>query len=215
MESPEITIIDYGLGNLLSVSRGFEHCGAKVRITSDPKKILNSSRLILPGVGAFPNAMALLEKYNLIETLKEYGKSGKPLLAICLGMQLLMDESEEFTRTVGLGLIPGRVVSIPSKDSLGATTKIPHIGWSPLRPSNLEERWSNTLLKDNDAGDSVYFVHSFQVLPEDPAHEIAYTKYGEHRISSVISKDSIVGCQFHPEKSGLTGLKIMYRFCHD
>lgn len=215
MESPEITIIDYGLGNLLSVSRGFEHCGAKVRITSDPKKILNSSRLILPGVGAFPNAMALLEKYNLIETLKEYGKSGKPLLAICLGMQLLMDESEEFTRTVGLGLIPGRVVSIPSQDSLGAITKIPHIGWSPLRPSNLEERWSNTLLKDNDAGDSVYFVHSFQVLPEDPAHEIAYTKYGEHRISSVISKDSIVGCQFHPEKSGLTGLKIMYRFCHD
>jgi glutamine amidotransferase len=215
MESPEITIIDYGLGNLLSVSRGFEHCGAKVKITSNPKKILNSSRLVLPGVGAFPNAMALLEKYNLIETLKEYGKSGKPLLAICLGMQLLMDESEEFTRTVGLGLIPGRVVSIPSQDSLGATTKIPHIGWSPLRPSNLEERWSNTLLKDNDAGDSVYFVHSFQVLPEDPAHEIAYTKYGEHRISSVISKDSIVGCQFHPEKSGLTGLKIMYRFCHD
>jgi glutamine amidotransferase len=215
MESPEITIIDYGLGNLLSVSRGFEHCGAKVKITSDPKKILNSSRLVLPGVGAFPNAMALLEKYNLIETLKEYGKSGKPLLAICLGMQLLMDESEEFTRTVGLGLIPGRVVSIPSQNSLGATTKIPHIGWSPLRPSNLEERWSNTLLKDNDAGDSVYFVHSFQVLPEDPAHEIAYTKYGEHRISSVISKDSIVGCQFHPEKSGLTGLKIMYRFCHD
>jgi glutamine amidotransferase len=215
MESPEITIIDYGLGNLLSVSRGFEHCGAKVKITSDPKKILNSSRLVLPGVGAFPNAMALLEEYNLIETLKEYGKSGKPLLAICLGMQLLMDESEEFTRTVGLGLIPGRVVSIPSQNSLGATTKIPHIGWSPLRPSNLEERWSNTLLKDNDAGDSVYFVHSFQVLPEDPAHEIAYTKYGEHRISSVISKDSIVGCQFHPEKSGLTGLKIMYRFCHD
>jgi len=214
MESPEITIIDYGLGNLLSVRRGFEHCGAKVRITSDPKKIINSSRVVLPGVGAFPNAMALLEKYNLIETLKEYGKSGKPLLAICLGMQLLMDESEEFTHTDGLGLIPGRVVSIPSQDSLGQKTKIPHIGWNHLRPSNLEESWSNTLLEDNDAGDSVYFVHSFQVLPEDSAYEIAYTKYGGHRISSVISKGSIVGCQFHPEKSGLIGLKIMSRFCH-
>jgi glutamine amidotransferase len=214
MKSPEITIIDYGLGNLLSVSRGFEHCGAKVKVTSDPKEIINSSRVVLPGVGAFPNAMALLEKYNLIESLTEYGKTGKPLLAICLGMQLLMDESEEFTHTDGLGLIPGRVVSIPSQDSLGQKTKIPHIGWSPLSPSNLEEKWSNTLLKDNDAGDSVYFVHSFQVLPEDPAHEIAYTKYGEHRISSVISKDNVVGCQFHPEKSGLIGLKIMYRFCN-
>lgn len=214
MESSEITIIDYGLGNLLSVSRGFEYCGAKVKVTSDPKEIINSSRVVLPGVGAFPNAMALLEKYNLIETIKEYGKSGKPLLAICLGMQLLMDESEEFSHRDGLGLIPGRVVSIPSLDSLGQKTKIPHIGWSSLRPSNLEESWSNTLLEDNDAGDSVYFVHSFQVLPEDPADEIAYTKYGGHRISSVISKGSIVGCQFHPEKSGLIGLKIMSRFCH-
>jgi glutamine amidotransferase len=214
MESPEITIIDYGLGNLLSVSRGFEHCGAKVKVTSDPKEITKSSRVVLPGVGAFPNAMALLEKHNLIEALKEYGKSGKPLLAICLGMQLLMDESEEFTLTDGLGLIPGRVVSIPSQDSLGKKTKVPHIGWSPLRPSNLEERWLGTLLENNDVGDSVYFVHSFQVLLEDPTHEIAYTKYGEHRISSVVSKDSIFGCQFHPEKSGLVGLKIMYRFCN-
>ena len=214
MESPEITIIDYGLGNLLSVSRGFEHCGAKVRITSDPKEITKSSRVVLPGVGAFPNAMALLEKHNLIKALKEYGESGNPLLAICLGMQLLMDESEEFTPTDGLGLIPGRVVSIPSRDSLGKKTKVPHIGWSPLRPSNLEERWSGTLLEGNDVGDSVYFVHSFQVMPEDPTNEIAYTKYGEHRISSVISKNNIVGCQFHPEKSGLLWLKIMDRFCN-
>ncbi len=214
MKSPEITIIDYGLGNLLSVSRGFEYCGAKVKVTSDPKEIINSSRVVLPGVGAFPNAMALLEKYNLIETIKEYGKSGKPLLAICLGMQLLMDESEEFSHTDGLGLIPGRVLSIPSLDSLGQKTKIPHIGWSSLCPSNLEASWSNTLLEDNNAGDSVYFVHSFQVLPEDPADEIAYTKYGGHRISSVISKGSIVGCQFHPEKSGLIGSKILSRFCH-
>jgi len=214
MESPEITIIDYGLGNLLSVSRGFEHCGAKVKVTSEPREIIESSRVVLPGVGAFPNAMALLEKHNLIEALKEYGKSGKPLLAICLGMQLLMYESEEFTLTDGLGLIPGRVVSIPSQDSLGKKTKVPHIGWSPLCPSNLEERWSGTLLEDNDVGDSVYFVHSFQVLLEDSTHEIAYTKYGEHRISSVVSRDSIFGCQFHPEKSGLVGLKIMSRFCH-
>jgi glutamine amidotransferase len=214
MESPEITIIDYGLGNLLSVSRGFEHFGTRVTITSDPKVLIDSSRVVLPGVGAFPNAMALLEKHNLIEALKEYGKSGKPLLAICLGMQLLMDESEEFAPTAGLGLIPGRVVSIPSQDSLGEKTKVPHIGWSSLHPSHLEEKWSGTLLEDNDVGDPVYFVHSFQVLPEDPTNEIAYTKYGEHRISAVISKDNIVGCQFHPEKSGPLGLKILRRFCN-
>jgi glutamine amidotransferase len=213
MESPEITIIDYGLGNLLSVSRGFEHFGTRVTITSDPKVLIDSSLVVLPGVGAFPNAMALLEKHNLIEALKEYGKSGKPLLAICLGMQLLMDESEEFAPTAGLGLIPGRVVSIPSQDSLGEKTKVPHIGWSSLHPSHLEEKWSGTLLEDNDAGDPVYFVHSFQVLPEDSTNEIAYTKYGGHRISAVISKDNIVGCQFHPEKSGQLGLKIMRRFC--
>ena len=214
MESPEITIIDYGLGNLLSVSRGFEHFGTRVTITSDPKVLIDSSLVVLPGVGAFPNAMALLEKHNLIEALKEYGKSGKPLLAICLGMQLLMDESEEFAPTAGLGLIPGRVVSIPSQDSLGEKTKVPHIGWSSLHPSHLEEKWSGTLLEDNDVGDPVYFVHSFQALPEDPANEIAYTKYGGHRISAVISKDNIVGCQFHPEKSGQLGLKIMRRFCN-
>lgn len=214
MESPEITIIDYGLGNLLSVSRGFEHFGTRVTITSDPKVLIDSSRVVLPGVGAFPNAMALLEKHNLIEALKQYGKSGKPLLAICLGMQLLMDESEEFAPTAGLGLIPGRVVSIPSQDSLGEKIKVPHIGWSSLHPSHLEEKWSGTLLEDNDVGDPVYFVHSFQVLPEDPTNEIAYTKYGGHRISAVISKDNIVGCQFHPEKSGQLGLKIMRRFCN-
>ncbi len=214
MKSPDITIIDYGLGNLLSVSRGFEHCGAKITITSDPKVVIESNRVVLPGVGAFPNAMALLEKYNLIEALKEYGNSGKPLLAICLGMQLLMDESEEFAPTDGLGLIPGRVVSIPSKDSLGEETKVPHIGWSPLLPTHSKKKWTGTLLQDNDEADSVYFVHSFQVLPADPANEVAYTQYGQHRISSVISKDHIVGCQFHPEKSGLLGLKIMRRFCN-
>jgi glutamine amidotransferase len=125
-----------------------------------------------------------------------------------------MDESEEFAPTAGLGLIPGRVVSIPSQNSLGEKTKVPHIGWSSLYPSHLEEKWSRTLLEDNEVGDPVYFVHSFQVLPEDPTNEIAYTKYGGHRISSVISKDNIVGCQFHPEKSGQLGLKIMRRFCN-
>jgi phosphoribosylformylglycinamidine (FGAM) synthase-like amidotransferase family enzyme len=117
MTSKAITIIDYGVGNLLSVRRAFEYCGARVTITSDPKMIERADRLVLPGVGAFPNAMELINRYELAQAVKDFATSGKPLLAICLGMQLLMDESEEFTKTAGLSLIPGRVVELPKTNS--------------------------------------------------------------------------------------------------
>ena len=215
MNTPEVTIIDYGVGNLLSVKRGFEHCGAKVVLTSDSNLILASQRLVLPGVGAFPNAMDALQKLNLVSVIKELAILGTPLLAICLGMQLLMDESEEFGLTPGLGLIPGRVVPVPDMTVEGASQKIPHIGWSSLYDSSENGNWTRTLLQDNQLGDPVYFVHSYLAQPASPKNRVAHAMYGGHRISAVISKDRITGCQFHPEKSGEAGLKILRKFCLD
>ena len=215
MVTPEVTIIDYGVGNLLSVQRGFEHCGAKVVLTSDPEVILASQKIILPGVGAFPNAMEALKKLDLVPVIQELARLKKPLLAICLGMQLLMEESEEFGVTAGLGLIPGRVVAVPNKTIELNPQKIPYIGWGSLQPTDSESDWMGTLLQDNDPGDAAYFVHSFMAEPTDPKNRVAHSVYGGHRISAVIKKDQITGCQFHPEKSGEVGLRILQRFCLD
>ena len=215
MRAPEVTVIDYGVGNLLSVERGFEHCGAKVIVTADPEKILAGSKVVLPGVGAFSNAMDALEKLKLVSVIHEIAKRQTPLLGICLGMQLLMDESEEIGLTVGLGLIPGRVISVPDRMLSGDVQKIPNIGWNSLQHSGVSERWTGTLLQDNSSGDAAYFVHSFMAVPTDSAHIIAHCVYGGHRVPAVIGKDRITGCQFHPEKSGDVGLKMLRRFCID
>ena len=208
----EVTIIDYGVGNLLSVQRGLEHCGAKVRLTSDPQVILKSQRVVLPGVGAFPNAMSALEKLNLISVIQELAKTGKPLLAICLGMQLLLEQSEEFGLNFGLGIIPGRVLPIPDRTTQGDLQKIPHIGWSELEVAHNRSNWHGTVLQENSYADSAYFVHSYMALVTDPKDQIAHVNYGGHEISAVISRGYVTGCQFHPEKSGEVGLKILRRF---
>jgi len=212
MSTPEVTIIDYGMGNLLSVQRGFEHCGAKVTLTSNLDQILSAKRVVLPGVGAFGYAMQALESLNLVTVIHEVANCQKPLLGICLGMQLLMDESEEFCNTSGLGLIPGRVVQVPTKALIGETLKIPHIGWSAIQSPNESVGWNGSLLQDNHQGDAAYFVHSFMSIPSDTAHRIAECVYGGHLIPAVIQRDQITGCQFHPEKSGEVGLKILRRF---
>lgn len=215
MSAPEVTVIDYGVGNLLSVQRGLEKCGARVILTSDPNTILNSSRVVLPGVGAFPDAMNALERLNLVTTLQEFATKKQPLLAICLGMQLLMNESDEFGLTSGLGLIGGRVEMLPTLKITGELQKIPHIGWSSLEPSTPNLSWRQTLLSDNNYGDSAYFLHSFAAYPINEHNRVADVDFGGHRISAVIAKDKITGCQFHPEKSGEVGLKILRRFCFD
>lgn len=215
MTSKTVTIIDYGVGNLLSVRRAFEHCGASVTITSDPRLIASADRLVLPGVGAFPNAMELISRGELAQVVKDYAFSGKPLLAICLGMQLLMDESEEFILTAGLGLIPGRVVELPTMNSEGKLNKIPHIGWSPIFPRGSREDWQGTILEDISAGDHVYFVHSFMANLDDHSDQLAYASYGKLSIPAVVIRDNVIGCQFHPEKSGAVGLRILSRFYHD
>ena len=215
MSKPSVTVIDYGVGNLLSVQRGLEHCGTEVVLTSDPDAVRAAKRVVLPGVGAFANAMQALQERNLVPAIQALAKQGTPLLGICLGMQLLLDESEEFGMTKGLGLIPGRVVPVAPQATSGANQKIPHIGWSGLLPADGKVDWQSTLLQDTRPGEAAYFVHSFMAVPADPHHRIADCIYGGHRVSAAIACDHITGCQFHPEKSGEVGLRILRRFCVD
>lgn len=215
MSASEVTVIDYGVGNLLSVQRGLERCGALVILTADPLRILVAKRVVLPGVGAFGNAMQALDRLGLVSVIRELALRQTPLLGICLGMQLLLDESEEFGITAGLGLIPGRVIPVPTQSQLGEPQKIPHIGWSALQPSDASRNWNGTLLQDNLPGEATYFVHSYMAVPTNSAHRLADCMYGGHSIPATIGRDRITGCQFHPEKSGEVGLKILRRFCTD
>ena len=212
MNIPRVTVIDYGVGNLLSVQRGLEQCGAHVTLTSDAEQILSASRIVLPGVGAFQNGMQALEQLGLIEVMQEIANRKIPLLGICLGMQLLLTESEEFGLTKGLGLIPGRVIPVPTHTLNGETQKIPHIGWSSLQYSNVEKKWDGSVLHDNQPGSAVYFVHSFMAIPDLGEHRVADCIYGGHRVPAVVACNQISGCQFHPEKSGEVGLKVLRKF---
>jgi glutamine amidotransferase len=209
----EVTIIDYGLGNLYSVRRALEHCGASVIITKDPAKILSATHIILPGVGAFGNAMQELQRLRLIGVLQYYASSGRHLLGICLGAQLLLDQSVEFGFHQGLSMIPGRVVPLVPTTIQGDQLKIPHIGWNSLVPSEGRLNWTSSLLSDVKIGDAVYFVHSFMAEPERQTDRLADCLYGGRRIAAVIQHGNVVGCQFHPEKSGKIGLKIIDSFC--
>lgn len=211
MNPPEVTVIDYGVGNLLSVRRGFEHFGACVRLTADPSEIFAAPRVVLPGVGAFEDGMKGLKRLGLDEVIRELAQRGTPLLGICLGMQMLLDESEEFGVHQGLGLVPGRVVAVPHRGMDGASQKIPHIGWAALQPAGGMD-WQGTIMATVRAGESAYFVHSFMAAPTDSSHRIADCYYGGVPISATIRNGSVYGCQFHPEKSGAVGLRILRQF---
>jgi len=212
MSKSEVVLIDYGMGNLLSVRRAIEHCGARVLVTAEPDEILAASRVVLPGVGAFADGMRGLSRLGLDRTLREVAGKGTPLLGICLGMQMLLDESEEFGITEGLSLIPGKVIPIPNMTVDGKPQRIPHIGWNELALPLGRDSWRNTLLQDDRSGEAVYFVHSFMADPRDSEHRIADCFYGGMRVSAVIGRDNIFGCQFHPEKSGEVGLKLLKKF---
>jgi imidazole glycerol-phosphate synthase subunit HisH len=214
----KITIIDY-LGNLGSVSRALEWLGAEAEVTDEPQRVLDAEHLILPGDGAFAYGMQQLQDKELVEPLIEFIASGRPFLGICVGMQLLLTESEEFGVHKGLDVIPGRVVPFPPESGAGRDFKVPHIGWSFLQPaaqSNGHEgtppAWAGTILRDLRPVDSVYFVHSFLAEPDDTAHRLADGEYGGQRVCAVIARNNVTGCQFHPEKSGPVGLRILKRF---
>lgn len=209
--SNTVTLIDYGVGNLLSVARAFEHCGATVLISHYPADIDRAERLVLPGVGAFADGMQGLVERGLVDSIQRFARSGRPMLGICLGMQMLATMSEEFGEHRGLDLIPGRVRAIPRIATDGSALKRPHIGWSSLhRPSHAD--WRGTLLADTAPGSSVYLVHSYAVELDDERHLLADCFYGGHRIATAIRRDAIVGCQFHPEKSGPEGLRMLSAF---
>lgn len=212
MSTPEVAVIDYGMGNLLSVRRGLERCGATVTVTADPDAILSAPLVVLPGVGAFSDGMAELRRQGLDAVVREVAARGTPLLGICLGMQMLLDESDEFGTTTGLGLIPGRVVPVPSIMADGHPQKIPHIGWNALVLPQGREDWEGTLLEKVKLGEAVYFVHSFMASPTDPGHRIADCLCGGMPVSAAIGRGNVQGCQFHPEKSGEVGLKVLKSF---
>ncbi len=198
------TIIDYGVGNLFSLKSSFAKIGEEVIVTSDPEVIKNADRVILPGVGAFGDASEKLRKSGLDKTVKELAESGKNIMGICLGMQLLFDKSYEYGEHDGLGLISGKVV--PISEQIKENLKIPHIGWNPL---NIKK--NSPLFKYVNEGDCVYFVHSFCAV--DCEEDLLATSEYDADITAVVGKGNVFGCQFHPEKSGNVGLGILKAFC--
>ena len=208
----KVTIIDYGLSNLLSVQHAFAHFGAETLVTGKAEDVLAADALVLPGVGAFKDGMAGLEKLGLIEPIRQKAAAGTPLLGICLGMQMLFDESEEFGLHKGLRLIPGRVVKIPSTDVQGRPQKVPHISWDPLNPAGGRTDFAGTVLAGVTPGEECYFIHSYEAKPADEADRLADTVYGGRAVCAAAAHGSVVGCQFHPEKSGKVGLKIIEEY---
>lgn len=206
---PEVAIVDYGIGNLFSVKHACTQVGLKSEITSSKEKILESDAVILPGVGAFGDAMETLAKLDLIDTLKEAALSGKPFLGICLGMQLIMSESHEFGRHEGLGIFKGSVVRFDNPvDDKGRKLKVPHVGWNRIYKSRHPDTWKDTVLNELDDKDFMYFVHSFYVKPDNPDVVLSRSQYGNVEFCSSLNYKNIYACQFHPERSGSKGLQI-------
>ncbi len=196
-----IAVIDYGAGNLHSVKNALDFIGAQSVVTSDPHEIAKADKVILPGVGAFGDAMKSLEKTGLDKAVIETAKSGKPLLGICLGLQLMFEESEETAGTKGLGIFKGKIVKIPDHG-----LKIPHMGWN-----NLTFTKESRILKDIGESPFVYFVHSYYLSAEDESIVSAYTEYGE-RLDIAVERGNVFATQFHPEKSGGVGMRILKNF---
>lgn len=207
-----VTIVDYGIGNLFSVSRALERCDAEVILTDSAAGIEGAERLVLPGVGAFGDGMAGLRQRGLVEPLRRYAQRDRPLLAICLGMQMLLEYSYEFGVHEGLGIIPGKVIPVPPLNAEGRRNKIPHIGWNNLRVSGGRSSWTGTPLSPLSEGDAAYFVHSFMADPTNRTDRLADCHYNGVAVCAAVSRGRITGCQFHPEKSGPTGLSVLQRF---
>ena len=211
--SKSILIVDYGVGNLLSVGRAFEHCGATAALSGDPATIASAERVVLPGVGAFGDCVNALRTKGLDHAVLQHVAKQRPLMGICVGMQMLFDGSEEFGQHRGLGLIPGKVEAIPSADDAGRPLKVPHVGWSPLvMPEAEGASWEGTPLSSLQPGTAVYFVHSYHGQPVDPTHRVADALYGGRRITAAVRRGMVFGTQFHPEKSGPVGLAMVRNF---
>lgn len=196
-----IIIVDYGAGNIRNVMKAIEYTGLNVKVSQDPAEIAAADGLVVPGVGAFASAMDKLRERNLVEPIKQFSNSGKPLLGVCLGMQLLFDSSTEFGETTGLGLMPGQVVELPKQENY----KVPQMGWNQNKVSQINQI-TRTM---NDK--YTYFVHSYYAVT-DSKYIAATVNYGKVDVPSVVVNKNVIGAQFHPEKSGQDGLEIWQNF---
>jgi imidazole glycerol-phosphate synthase subunit HisH len=207
----DCVVVDYGIGNVFSVTRALKQCGAEPVLTADPGVLRKADRVILPGVGAFKNGIEGLINNDLIDPLKEFAATGKPLLGICLGMQIFGTSSSEFGHHDGLNLIPGKTQKIPQLKSNGEIRTIPFMGWRDIDIINREE-CNLSILDHIPQKSSVYLVHSYQFIVDDTADLLATYEYDGLAITAAVTKDNITGLQFHPEKSDKIGLAILSRF---
>ncbi|MFM7168146.1 MAG: imidazole glycerol phosphate synthase subunit HisH [Planctomycetaceae bacterium] len=207
MNAPNVQIVDYGLGNLFSIRHACLHSGINAQITAQPEALLQADGIILPGVGAFGHAMETLRQLQLLQPLQEAAAAGKPLLGICLGMQLLLDASEEFGLHQGLGLIPGVVRKLPEIKKDGSVRRIPAVGWNQIRLNNTRSQTQIDCGLHDAAW--MYFVHSFAAEPEHPSDVLTLTDYEEIQYCSAIQRDRVTGVQFHPERSAQHGLRFL------
>lgn len=206
----EVVVVDYGIGNLLSVARALEHVGAKAVLSSDFQTIVNADRLILPGVGAFGHCMKEIRERKLIEPIQTFIQKQRPLLGICVGMQVLHTVGMEFGKHAGLSLIDGVVDKIPNTSRPNRVHKIPYVGWAKLTINSNASHPFIGALKDQ----WFYFVHGFMATPSQAQHVLAYYQYNDVSIAACTAKGNIMGVQFHPEKSAQSGLKLLEYFCN-
>jgi glutamine amidotransferase len=204
-----IAVIDYEIGNIRSILNALEKLGVPAKLTRDEGEIMSSSGVILPGVGAFNHGMSKLDEHGLVGVLSEYAVSGKPLMGICLGMQMLFESSKEFGDTKGLGFVSGHVVELETFNE--RYEKLPHVSWNELSEPSLG-RWKGSILEDIEPQTDMYFVHSFIVKPTEASNILSTTTYSGNEFCSAVKKGSIYGCQFHPEKSATEGLNIIKKF---
>jgi len=213
---PKVVVVDYGRGNLWSVGQAVAAVGGEPQISTEPAVVRAAEQLILPGVGAFGDAMAGLRARGLDEAVLAFAATGRPLLGVCLGMQLLLEASTEFGHHAGLGLIRGQVERLPAPaaPARGAirSYKIPNVGWCRLEPAAGGTPWTESLFAAVKPGDFAYFVHSYAAHPMDPRHRLADIELGGVPVAAAITAGPITGCQFHPEKSGEVGLAILRAF---
>jgi glutamine amidotransferase len=205
-----VTVVDYGIGNLLNVLRALEHCGATPTVVDRASaEAAQAPRLVLPGVGAFGDGMAELRARGFDELVRNFAATGRPFLGICVGMQMMFEASEEMGEHAGLGLLPGRVKAVPATSADGQAHRVPHIGWRPLQAAR---DWGGSILAEVKPGERAYFVHSFSADPQLASDRLADVDYDGRRICAAVQRDNLTGCQFHPERSAHAGLGMLHRF---
>lgn len=206
-DAKSVTIVDYGIGNLRSIEKAFEAIGASVHRTDRPDDLRRAERLVLPGVGAFGACIGEIRRRGLEQPIHAFVETGRPFIGVCVGMQLLFEESDERGQHTGLGLLPGRVVRFPERSAASnELLKVPHMGWNTIKP-----RLSGSLFEGLPQESFFYFVHSYHPQPSNDSDILATTEYG-HRFPAVVGRDNVFGVQFHPEKSQHNGLRILRNF---